>query len=101
MPTRSHLSAGSAVSRAEVAGDQEQVTLLVVLDPGDFTLYGVDSLEIVLPVAMNEPSKNTVTFTIEAKKEGQNKLNAIFYVNGKLFQKVEWTIQVGGQVPAR
>jgi hypothetical protein len=85
---------------AEMAGDQEQVTLLVVLDPGDFTLYGVDSLEIVLPVAMNEPSKNTATFTIEAKKEGQNKLNAIFYVNGKLFQKVEWTIQVGGQVPA-
>jgi hypothetical protein len=84
---------------AEVAGDQEQVTLLVVLDPGDFTLYGVDSLEIVMPVAINEPSKNTVTFTIEAKKEGQNKLNAIFYVNGKLFQKVEWTIQVGGQVP--
>jgi hypothetical protein len=84
---------------AEVAGDQEQVTLLVVLDAGDFTLYGVDSLEIVLPVAMNEPSKNTVTFTVEAKKEGQNKLNAIFYVNGKLFQKVEWTIQVGGQVP--
>jgi hypothetical protein len=84
----------------EAAGDQEQVTLLVVLDPGDFTLYGVDSLEIVLPVAVNEPSKNTATFTIEAKKEGQNKLNAIFYVNGKLFQKVEWTIQVGGQVPA-
>jgi hypothetical protein len=85
---------------AEVAGDQEQVTLLVVLDPGNFTLYGVDSLEIVVPVTMNEPSKNTATFTIEAKKEGSNKLNAIFYVNGKLFQKVEWTIQVGGQVPA-
>lgn len=85
---------------AEVAGDQEQVTLLVVLDPGDFTLYGVDSLEIVVSVATNEPSKNTATFTIEAKKEGSNKLNAIFYVNGKLFQKVEWTIQVGGQVPA-
>jgi CHAT domain len=82
----------------EVAGDQEHVVLLVVLEPGDFTLYGVDSLEIALPVAMNEPSKNTATFTIEAKKEGQNKLNAIFYVNGKLFQKVEWTIQVGGQV---
>jgi CHAT domain len=48
---------------------------------------------------MNESSKNTATFTVEAKKEGQNKLNAIFYVNGKLFQKVEWTIQVGGQVP--
>jgi CHAT domain len=84
----------------EAAGDQDLVTLLVVLDAGDFTLYGVDSLEIVVPVTANEPSKNSVAFTIEAKKEGANKLNAIFYVNGKLFQKVEWTIQVGGQVPA-
>jgi hypothetical protein len=82
----------------EAAGDQELVTLLVVLDPGDFTLYGVDSLEIVVPVKANEDSKNTVAFTVEAKKEGSNKLNAIFYINGKLFQKVEWTIQVGGKV---
>src|SRR5262249_39327940 len=52
------------------------------------------------PVAPNEPSKNTVTFTIEAKKEGTNKLNAIFYINGTLFQRVEWNIQVGGQVAA-
>ena len=67
------VAAVGGIGRAvqEVAGDEELVTLLVVLDPGDFTLYGVDSLEIVLPVAMNEPSKNTVTFTIEAKKEGQ------------------------------
>jgi len=82
----------------EAAGDEELKTVLVVLDPGDFTLYGVDSLELVMPVSANAPSKNTVTFTIEAKKEGTNKLNAIFYVNGKLFQKVEWIIQVGGQV---
>ena len=93
------VTAGIGAFAAKIAGDQELVTVLVVLDPGDFTLYGVDSLEIVLPVAMNESSKNTATFTVEAKKEGQNKLNAIFYVNGKLFQKVEWTIQVGGQVP--
>jgi hypothetical protein len=92
--------AGIGTFLREVAGDQEMVTILVVLDPGDFTLYGVDSLEIVVPVATNAPSKNTATFTIEAKKEGANKLNAIFYVNGKIFQKVEWTIQVGGQVAA-
>jgi hypothetical protein len=54
------------------------VTILVVLEPGDFTLYGVDSLEIVVPVASNEPSKNTVTFTIEAKKEGTSTINAMF-----------------------
>src|SRR5262249_55472450 len=92
----------SGIGRAvqESAGDEELKTILVVLDPGDFTLYGVDSLEIVMPVSANAPSKNTVTFTIEAKKEGTSKLNAIFYVDGKLFQKVEWTIQVGGHVEA-
>jgi CHAT domain len=92
----------SGIGRAikEAAGDQELVTLLVVLEPGDFTLYGVDSLEIVVPVAANAPSKNTATFTIEAKKEGANALNAIFYVNGNLFQRVNIKVQVGGQVPA-
>jgi hypothetical protein len=90
---------GPELQRLAALG-QEIVTILVVLDPGDFTLYGVDSLEIVVPTALNEPSKNTVAFTIEAKKEGTNKLNAIFYVNGKLFQKVEWIIQVGGRVAA-
>jgi len=84
----------------EAAGDQEMKTILVVLESGDFTLYGVDSLEIVMPKATNAPSKNTVTFTIEAKKEGANKLNAIFYIDGNLFQKITMTIQVGGQVPA-
>jgi hypothetical protein len=84
----------------EATGDEELKTVLVVLDAGDFTLYGVDSLEIVMPVGPNKPSKNTVTFTIEAKKEGTNKLNAIFYINGTLFQRVEWQIQVGGQVAA-
>jgi hypothetical protein len=92
----------SGIGRAikEAAGDQELVTLLVVLEPGDFTLYGVDSLEIVVPVAANAPSKNTATFTIEAKKEGANTLNAIFYVNGNLFQRVNIKVQVGGQVPS-
>jgi len=92
----------SGIGRAikEAAGDQDMVTLLVVLEPGDFTLYGVDSLEIVVPVAANAPSKNTATFTIEAKKEGANQLNAIFYVNGNLFQRINIKVQVGGQVPS-
>jgi CHAT domain len=92
----------SGIGRAikEAAGDQELVTLLVVLETDDFTLYGVDSLEIVVPVAANASSKNTATFTIEAKKEGANTLNAIFYVNGNLFQRVNIKVQVGGQVPA-
>jgi hypothetical protein len=96
------IAAVSGIGRAikEAAGDQDLVTLLVVLEPGDFTLYGVDSLEIVVPVAANIPSKNTATFTIEAKKEGANALNAIFYINGNLFQRVNINVQVGGQIPA-
>jgi hypothetical protein len=94
------LSVTRGIGRAlqEAPGDQELITVLVVLEPGDFTLYGVDSLEIVVPKAINAPSKNTVTFTVEAKKEGTGTLNAIFYVNGKLFQRVTFTLQVGGQV---
>jgi hypothetical protein len=96
------LASVGGVGRAikEAAGDQETVTILVVLEPGDFSLYGVDSLEIVVPTEMNAPSKNSATFTIEAKKEGTAKLTAIFYINGNLFQKLAMTIQVGGQVPA-
>jgi hypothetical protein len=83
----------------EAAGDDKFVTILVVLEPGDFTLYGVDSLEIVVPRKINAPSKNAASFTIEAKKEGTGTLNAIFYINGNMFQKLTMTIQVGGQVP--
>jgi hypothetical protein len=96
------IAAVGGIGRAiqEAAGDKQLVTILVVLEPGDFTLYGVDSLEIVVPVAPNEPSKNTVTFTIEAKKEGASTINAMFYVNGTLFQRLAIAIQIGGQIAA-
>jgi hypothetical protein len=96
------IAAVGGIGRAiqEAAGDKQLVTILVVLEPGDFTLYGVDSLEIVVPVAPNEPSKNTVTFTIEAKKEGASTINAMFYVNGTLFQRLAITIQIGGRIAA-
>ena len=92
-------AAVSGVGRAiqEAAGDDKFVTILVVLEPGDFTLYGVDSLEIVVPRKINAPSKNAASFTIEAKKEGTGTLNAIFYINGNMFQKLTMTIQVGGR----
>lgn len=81
---------------AQTPGDL--ATILVVLEPGDFTLYGVDSLEIVVPKAINAASKNIITFTIEASQDGAAKLNAIFYINGTMFQRVQVTAQVGGEV---
>jgi CheY-like chemotaxis protein len=87
----------------EAANDRSEpqvATLLVVLDPGDFTLYGFDSLDIVIPKAANAPAKNSVAATIEAKKVGQHKLNAIFYIDGHLFQRTELKLQVGEQLHA-
>jgi O-acetyl-ADP-ribose deacetylase (regulator of RNase III) len=81
----------------EAAGDAPLATLLVVLEPGDFTIYGVDALEIAAPRDANAPSKNSVAATIEAKKTGSHKLNLIFYINGRLFQKVECSIHAGEQ----
>ncbi|MFN8566097.1 MAG: hypothetical protein U0Z44_00970 [Kouleothrix sp.] len=84
----------------DAAAGQSLVTILVVLEPGDFTLYGVDTQEIVVPVEPNAASKNTVTFTIEAARAGANTLNAIFYIAGSVFQRITLTIQAGALPPA-
>ncbi|MFN8502319.1 CHAT domain-containing protein [Kouleothrix sp.] len=81
------------------AAGKKLVKILITLDPGDFTLYGVDTQEIVVPTEPNIASRNTITFTIEASKTGPNTLNAIIYINGNLFQRVKLTAQVGEQLP--
>ena len=73
--------------------DQELLEILVVIEAGDFTLYGLDQQVIVVP--RTGRSKNTAVFAIEPKKEGAGTLNAIFYVNNRVFQKVTLTLQVG------
>ncbi|MDQ2995875.1 MAG: CHAT domain-containing protein [Chloroflexota bacterium] len=80
----------------ELAADQEFLEILVVLEPGDFRLYGMDQQLIVVPRVGD--SKNIVTYTIEAQKEGSGTATALFYVNNRLFQKVTITFQVGGIV---
>jgi hypothetical protein len=69
----------------------QEMTLLVVLEPGDFILYGVDSLELVL--RHDGTSRNTTAFSIEAKQVGIGSLSAIFYLNGRLFKKLSLQLQ--------
>ncbi|KPV50711.1 hypothetical protein SE17_25315 [Kouleothrix aurantiaca] len=81
------------------AAGKATATIMVTVEPGDFTLYGVDAQEIVVPVEANIPSKNTVTFTIEASKTGKNTMHATLYINGNLFQQVEISVNVGEKLP--
>lgn len=77
----------------QLAADQELLEILVVLEPGDFTLYGLDQQVIVVP--REGKSKNTALFAIEPKKKGTSTLNLLFYVNNRVFQKIAMTFQVG------
>ena len=77
----------------QLAAGQELLEILVVLEPGDFTLYGLDQQVIVVP--RTGKSKNTALFAIEPKKNGACTLNLLFYVNNRVFQKVAMTFQVG------
>ncbi|MFN8481381.1 MAG: CHAT domain-containing protein [Kouleothrix sp.] len=87
------------VAAKKYAAGKATVTVMVVIEPGDFTLYGVEAQEIIVPVEANIPAKNTVTFTIEASKTGKNTLKATLYINSNLFQQIEMTVNVGEQLP--
>ena len=87
------------VAIKKFAAGKATATIMVTVDAGDFTLYGVDAQEIIVPVEANIPSKNTVTFTIEASKTGKNTLHATLYINGNLFQQIEISVNVGEKLP--
>lgn len=73
--------------------DQEKIEIQVVLDTDDFTVYGAADGTLVVPRVGK--SKNTVTFSVEPKKNGPCTIKALFMVNNRVFQRMTITLQVG------
>jgi CHAT domain len=71
----------------------KQAELLVALETDDFTIYGDDQQTLIVP--REGKSKNTVTFSIEPKKNGAGVIKALFIANNRVFQKMTITLQVG------
>lgn len=81
----------------QLPAEQQQVEILVVLESDDFTIYGSDQQTLIVP--REGKSKNTVTFTIEPKKQGPGVVKALFITNNRVFQKMTITLQVGALLP--
>ncbi len=82
-------SIGSLIEKMPT--DDQFVQIRVVLETEDFTIYGDKQATIVVPCSGE--SKNTTTFTIEAFQPGEGTINALFTVNGRLFQEMIITLQ--------
>ena len=76
-----------------LAPEVQFVNVLVMLDTDDFTIYGNDQQTLIVPRVGK--SKNIVSFTIEPKKPGPGVIKAFFFANGRVFQKMTLTLQVG------
>jgi CHAT domain len=73
--------------------EQQTVDLLVMIETDDFTINGDDQQVIAVP--RTGRSKNTATFNIEPKRNGEGVIKAFFYANNRVFQKMTITLQVG------
>jgi hypothetical protein len=73
--------------------EQQTIDLLVMIESDDFTINGDDQLVIAVP--RTGRSKNTATFNIEPKRNGEGVIKAFFYANNRVFQKMTIAIQVG------
>src|SRR5205085_12277403 len=73
--------------------DQQKIEIQIVLDTDDFTVYGDSQGTLVVPRVGK--SKNTVTFSVEPKKNGPCTIKAFFMVNNRVFQRMTITLQVG------
>lgn len=73
---------------------KELVEITVIIDPLDFTLYGVSQQILVVPTATS-PSKNRVMFTIESPVQGPASLVVMFLLDGRLFQRHILSFQIG------
>jgi hypothetical protein len=73
---------------------QPLIEITIVIDSVDFTLYGADTLVLVVPT-ISGGSKNRVMFAIEAQRAGPLQLSAAFFIKDRLFQRHILTFQVG------
>ncbi|GAB4110548.1 MAG: hypothetical protein OHK0050_06060 [Roseiflexaceae bacterium] len=78
----------------DMAPERELYNLTLVFETSDFMVYG--SSEQVLSVWKGSYSKNTASFAIEPIKDGACKATIFFFIDGKCFQQVNLSVQVGG-----
>ena len=69
--------------------------VLIVLDSEDVIIYGTK--EQLLTIERDGFSKNTATFTIEPKRGSDCRIDAAFFYQGRCFQVIEYSLQVGGR----
>lgn len=76
--------------------EQQQSEVLVLLESEDFTIKGDDQQTLTVPRAGESPS---AVFQIEPQRAGPGTVKAFFYANGRVFQKMTITLQVGSLAP--
>jgi hypothetical protein len=77
----------------QLAPSQEQVDVLVVIATDDFAIHGEDQQTLIVPRSGASP--HVVMFTIEPKQPGPGVIKALLFANGRVFQKLTITLQVG------
>jgi CHAT domain len=96
-PRADAAATSSAENLAEAEGDlapeREIYDVTIILSSSDVTLYGAK--EQVLTIWKGSYSKNTAAFAFEPTKEGEAKITAMFLIDGRCFQMVEFSLQVG------
>lgn len=91
-----HTSAQPLIDLESTLPDEiKLLNVLIVLDSEDVILYG--SKEQVLTIERDGFSKNTATFTIEPKRGSECRIDAAFFYEGRCFQVIEYSLQVGGR----
>jgi hypothetical protein len=76
-----------------LAPGQAQIDILVVIATDDFTIVGDDQQTLSVP--RSGPSLHAATFTIEPKQPGLGLIKALLFANGRVFQRLTITLQVG------
>ncbi len=74
--------------------DVTQIDITVAIDSDDFTIIGDDQQTLIVPRDAR-PSKNTVRFSIEPKRNGRGVVSAVFIANNRVLQRMTVTLQVG------
>jgi hypothetical protein len=78
------------------ATNAKSLDVLVVLASEDFDIIGDFQATLVVP--RSGPSENEVSFAVRPKRDGACQISAVFFTNGRAFQKMTLTFQVGDLV---
>ena len=94
-PRKGGVSAGfnAAGAFAGLPPEVQQVEISVALETEDFDITGKDQQIMVVP--RSGPSTNEPTFAITPKRNGLGMIDALFFVNGHVFQRMQIALQVG------